>query len=363
MRWNLLAAAFASTLFQFSTPSFGQAKLPDFLDEPHTAYADSVLATLTLREQIAQLLMPPIYAHATRENWDEMERWVETHQLGGVIAMQGAPAPYAERLRRLQDRAQIPLLVSTDAEWGLGMRIDSTRSWPRALTFGAANDTALTRAFGREVGQSLQAMGMHVNFAPVVDVNSNPANPVIGSRSFGSSTELAGVLGSAYSKGLQDVGVLATAKHFPGHGDTDADSHYALPIIRHDRSRLDSIELAPFRTLIEEGAGAMMAAHLYIPSLDSTPNQPSTLSRSIVQGILREELGFEGLVFTDAMTMKGFTSFTQTSTPHTDALLAGNDVLLFPGEPAATLDEIEGQVRAGRLDSAHRGKMPPGVGC
>jgi beta-N-acetylhexosaminidase len=352
MRLNLLAAVLASTLFQFSTPSFGQAKLPDFLDDPHTAYADSVLATLTLREQIAQLLMPPIYAHATQENWDEMERWIETHQLGGVIAMQGAPAPYAERLRRLQDRAQIPLLVSTDAEWGLGMRIDSTRSWPRALTFGAANDTALTRAFGREVGRSLQALGMHVNFAPVVDVNSNPSNPVIGSRSFGSSTELAGVLGSAYSKGLQDAGVLATAKHFPGHGDTDADSHYALPIIRHDRSRLDSIELSPFRTMIEEGAGAMMAAHLYIPSLDSTPNQPSTLSRSIVQGILREELGFRGLVFTDAMTMKGFTSFTQTSTPHTDALLAGNDVLLFPGEPAATLDEIEGQVRTGRLDSA-----------
>ena len=351
MRWNLLAAALASTLFQLSTPSFGQAKLPDFLNEPHTAYADSVLATLTLREQIAQLLTPPIYAHATRERWDEMEHWVETHQLGGVIAMQGAPSPYAERLSRLQARARIPLLVSTDAEWGLGMRIDSTRSWPRAMTFGAANDTALTRAFGREVGQSLQAMGMHINFAPVVDVNSNPANPVIGSRSFGSSTELAGAIGSAYSKGLQDVGVLATAKHFPGHGDTDADSHYALPIIRHDRSRLDSIELAPFRTLIEEGAGAMMAAHLYIPSLDSTPNQPSTLSRNIVQGILRDELGFEGLVFTDAMTMKGFTSFTQTSTPHTDALLAGNDVLLFPGEPSATLDEIEGQVRSGRLDS------------
>ena len=182
MRLKLVAAALASTFFQFSTPSFGQAKLPDFLAETHTAYADSVLASLTLREQIAQLLMPPIYAHATRERWDEMERWVETHQLGGVIAMQGAPAPYAERLRRLQDRARIPLLVSTDAEWGLGMRIDSTRSWPRALTFGAASDTALTRAFGREVGRSLQAMGMHVNFAPVVDVNSNPANPVIGSR-------------------------------------------------------------------------------------------------------------------------------------------------------------------------------------
>lgn len=352
MRWNLFAAAVATVLFQFPTPSFGQAKLPDFLDELYTAYADSVLATLTLREQIAQLLMPPIYAHTTRENWEEMERWVKTHQLGGVIAMQGAPAPYAERLNRLQARANVPLLICTDAEWGLGMRIDSTRSWPRALTIGAANDTALTRAIGREVGRSLKAMGMHVNFAPVVDVNSNPANPVIGSRSFGSSTELVGALGSAYAKGLQDVGVLATAKHFPGHGDTDADSHYALPIIRHERSRLDSIELAPFRTLIANGVGAMMAAHLYIPSLDSTPNQPSTLSNAIVDELLRKELGFEGLVFTDAMTMKGFTSFTATATPHVDALLAGNDVLLFPGEPEKTIAEIESAVRQGRLDSA-----------
>lgn len=334
-----------------SVVSLSAQSTPSFLQSAHVHYADSVLSTLSFRQQIAQLLMPPIYAHATQEGWEEMEQWVAEYELGGVIAMQGAPAPYRERLQRLQGLSTIPLLISTDAEWGLGMRLDSTRSWPRALTFGAANDTALTRAFGQEVGRSLQAMGMHVNFAPVVDVNSNPLNPVIGSRSFGSSTELAGTLGSAYSKGLQDVRVLATAKHFPGHGDTDADSHYALPIIRHDRDRLDSIELAPFRTLIQEGAGAMMAAHLYIPSLDSTPNQPSTLSNTIVQGILREELGFEGLVFTDAMTMKGFTSFTQTSTPHADALLAGNDVLLFPGEPGSTIDEIEGQVRAGRLDS------------
>ena len=352
MRWSLFATTLACALFRFTPQSTGQPSLPDFLAEPHAAYADSVLATLTLREQIAQLLMPPIYAHTTRENWEEMERWVTTHQLGGVIAMQGAPSPYAERLKRLQNRANVPLLVSTDAEWGLGMRIDSTRSWPRALTFGAANDTALTRAFGREVGRSLRAMGMHVNFAPVVDVNSNPANPVIGSRSFGSSTALASSLGGAYAKGLQDEGVLATAKHFPGHGDTDADSHYALPMIRHDRNRLDSIELAPFRSLIADGVGAMMAAHLFIPSLDSTPNQPSTLSHAIVNQLLRQEMGFAGLVFTDAMTMKGFTSFTATSTPHVDALLAGNDVLLFPGEPASTIAEIEAAVRQGRLDSS-----------
>lgn len=339
-------------LWASASPLCAQQNAPEFLLSPHRAYADSVLPTLSLREQIAQLLMPPIYAHATRENWGEMEDWVETYQLGGVIAMQGAPFPYRERLARLQERSRIPLLVSTDAEWGLGMRIDSTRSWPRALTFGAANDTSLTRAFGQEVGRALQAAGMHVNFAPVVDVNSNPINPVIGSRSFGSKTEWVGALGTAYAKGLQDVRVLATAKHFPGHGDTDADSHHDLPVIRHPRARLDSIELVPFRKLIGEGVGGVMAAHLSIPSLDSTPNLPSTLSSNIVNGMLREELGFEGLVFTDAMTMKGFAAFAQTTTPHVDALLAGNDILLFPGEPGSTLDEIESAVQSGRLDSA-----------
>lgn len=352
MRKSLFAAALASAFLLIYSPTPGQQSLPDFRTAQHANYADSVLATLTLREQIAQLLMPPIYAHAKRDNWEEMERWVTNHQLGGVIAMQGAPTPYAERLRRLQDCAEIPLLVSTDAEWGLGMRIDSTRSWPRALTFGAANDSALTHAFGREVGRSLRAMGMHVNFAPVVDVNSNPDNPVIGSRAFGSRTELVNALGGAYAKGLQDVHVLATAKHFPGHGDTDTDSHYALPVIQHERSRLDSIELAPFRALIAEGVGGMMAAHLHIPSLDSAPNQPSTLSKVIVNDLLREDMGFRGLVFTDAMTMKGFTSSASTSTPHVDALIAGNDVLLFPGNPTSTIAEIETAVRHGRLDSA-----------
>ena len=353
MRHLLLPIPYLTLLLWASiSPLSAQHESPEFLFPSHQVYADSVLSTLTLREQIAQLLMPPIYAHATRENWEEMEDWVETHQLGGVIAMQGAPFPYRERLARLQERSHIPLLVSTDAEWGLGMRIDSTRSWPRALTFGAANDTGLTRAFGQEVGRSLQAAGMHVNFAPVVDVNSNPSNPVIGSRSFGSNTEWVGALGLAYAKGLQDERVLATAKHFPGHGDTDADSHHDLPVIRHPRARLDSIELAPFRTLINGGVGGVMAAHLSIPSLDSTPNLPSTLSGYIVNGMLRKELGFEGLVFTDAMTMKGFAAFAQTATPHVDALLAGNDILLFPGDPISTLEEIESAVHSGRLDSS-----------
>lgn len=342
---------FPLLLFAASTSFCQHQCSPPFNSAPHAAWADSVLATLSLSEQIAQLLMPPIYAHADRKDWEEAEAWVSEYGIGGVIAMQGAPEPYRERIARLQAESAIPLLISTDAEWGLGMRIDSTRSWPRALTFGAARDTALTRAMGREVGLALRSMGFHVNFAPVVDVNSNPLNPVIGSRSFGGDTALVAEMGTAYALGMQDVGVLATAKHFPGHGDTDADSHHALPVILHDRARLDSVELAPFKTLIAKGVGAMMAAHLFIPALDSTANLPSTLSPTIVDTLLRHELGFDGLVFTDAMTMKGFTSFSTTTRPHADALRAGNDVLLFPGPPNLVIPEILEAIELGLIDS------------
>ncbi len=350
MKYSLSRRALVLTALILSV-TLAQAQNPlPYSSSEHRQWADSVLLELTLEQQIAQLLMPPIYAHASRENWAEVESWVKDYQIGGVIAMQGAPSPYAERIQRLQANAEVPLLVSTDGEWGLGMRIDSTRSWPRALTFGAANDTSLTEAMGEEVGRSLKSMGFHVNFAPVVDVNSNPSNPVIGSRSFGSNVDWVGKQGSAYARGMQNVGVLATAKHFPGHGDTDADSHHALPVIRHDRARLDSIELEPFKQLIQEGVGAMMAAHLFIPALDSTPNLPSTLSNRIVDSLLRQTMGFEGLIFTDAMTMKGFTSFSSTSTPHVDALLAGNDILLFPEHPAIVIEEVMQAVTAGRMD-------------
>jgi beta-glucosidase-like glycosyl hydrolase/CubicO group peptidase (beta-lactamase class C family) len=313
---------------------------------------DSMLSTMTLREQIGQLLMPPVYSHPGKVNWEEAEDWVRSAGIGGVICMQGGPELQKERIARLQAQAKIPLWTASDAEWGLGMRLDSTRSWPRAMTLGAADDTALTRSIAQEMGRELRSVGIHVNFAPVVDVNSNPANPVIGNRSFGESVERVSLQGVAFAQGLQDVGILATAKHFPGHGDTDADSHLTLPTIAHSRDRLDSVELEPFRALTEAGVGAMMAAHLYIPSLDSTPGQPSTLSPAIVSDLLRGELGFDGIVFTDAMTMKGFEDFSTTETPHVDALLAGNDVLLFPGPPAEVLNEVLGAVEAGQLDSA-----------
>ena len=324
---------------------------PAFLFEDSLA-VDSVLQTLSMEERVAQLLMVPIYARTDTAGWAEAERWTRDLGLGGVICMQGGPEHQRIRLKRLQALAKVPLMVASDAEWGLGMRLDSTRSFPRAMTLGATRNAELVRMFGQVVGQSLRATGVHVNFAPVVDVNSNPINPVIGSRSFGESVPWVGKLGQAYADGLQDVRVLATAKHFPGHGDSDSDSHATLPTISHDRARLDSVELAPFRHAFDRGTAAVMVAHLDVPGLDSTEAQPSTLSPLIVDSLLRGELGFDGLAFTDAMSMKGFADFVGDRPRIRDALLAGNDVLLFPGDPVLAIEEAMAALADGTLDSA-----------
>ena len=324
---------------------------PAFLSADSLA-VDSLMGTLSMEQQIAQLLMVPIYAREDTSGWSESERWARELGLGGVICMQGGPDHQRIRLSRLQQEAKIPLMVASDAEWGLGMRLDSTRSFPRAMTLGATRNPKLVRLFGKVVGQSLRATGVHVNFAPVIDVNSNPLNPVIGSRSFGESVTWVGQLAQAYADGLQDVHVLATAKHFPGHGDTDSDSHKTLPTVNHPRERLDSVELAPFRHAFYHGTSAVMVAHLDVPSLDSAEAQPSTLSPLIVDSLLRGEMGFEGLVFTDAMSMKGFADFASERPRIRDAILAGNDVLLFPGNPEAAIAETMDALADGSLDSA-----------
>jgi beta-glucosidase-like glycosyl hydrolase/CubicO group peptidase (beta-lactamase class C family) len=344
-------------LFAFWGCYFGQhpsltssLKPPAFLDGP-VDVVDSLMATLSMEQRVAQLLMVPIYARTDTAGWAEAERWTRDLGLGGVICMQGGPAHQRVRLKRLQDLASVPLMVSSDAEWGLGMRLDSTRSFPRAMTLGATRNKELVRMFGQVVGQSLRATGVHVNFAPVVDVNSNPINPVIGSRSFGESVAWVSRLGQAYADGLQDQRVLATAKHFPGHGDSDSDSHATLPSILHDRARLDSVELAPFKHAFDHGMGGVMVAHLDVPELDSTEAQPSTLSPAIVDTLLRQEMGFQGLVFTDAMSMKGFADFAGERRRIRDALKAGNDVLLFPGDPVAAIEEAMASLADGTLDT------------
>ena len=298
-------------LLGFSTSPSGHIPLaPSEHNQPPTSpWVDSVMSSLTLDQKIGQLFMVAAYSNMGPKHRASIEKLISEQQVGGLIFMQGGPLREIDQYNRYQSISNIPLLVAMDAEWGPGMRLDSTIVYPRQMTLGAIKDESVVYNFGREVGRQLKRIGVHVNFAPVIDINNNPDNPVIGNRSFGEMRDLVSRYGAAYTKGLQDEGVMACGKHFPGHGDTDVDSHKDLPIIPHDRARLDSVELYPFKHLVDAGIGSMMIAHLYMPKIDSTRLQPSTLSKKIVTGILREDLGFDGLIFTDAMTMQGIAKY------------------------------------------------------
>jgi beta-glucosidase-like glycosyl hydrolase len=316
-------------------------------------WVDGVMASLTPRERIAQLFMVAGYSNRGAGHADSLERLVKDVGIGGVVWFQGGPVKQSAIANRLQEAAKVPLLFAMDAEWGIGMRLDSTVSFPYQMSLGAIPDESLVEEMGKLIGADFRRLGMHVNFAPVADVNNNPANPVISYRSFGEDRGNVATKAIAYTSGLQSGGILTSGKHFPGHGDTDVDSHYALPLIKHDRNRLDSLELYPFRRMLDSGLAGVMIAHLSIPALDDTPNLPSTLSEPIVTGILRNELGFKGLVFSDAMNMKGVTDHYPTGEAEIRALLAGNDVLeLTPNIPRA-IDSIEAAVRQGRISQEY----------
>lgn len=321
------------------------------IDSP---WADSLMETLTLREKIGQLFMVAAYSNKNSKHTNEIETLVTDYGIGGLIFMQGGPVRQAILTNRYQSLANVPLLLSMDAEWGLGMRLDSVQFYPRQLSLGASHDGDLVYDFGREQARQLKRIGVHVSFSPVVDVNSNSANPVIGNRAFGEHPQHVADMGYAYMAGLQDGGVLANAKHFPGHGDTDSDSHKTLPSVLHNRERLDSVELYPFRKIFDEGIGSVMVAHLDIPALDTTAvgRRPSTLSPAIVTDLLRGELGFDGLVFTDALNMAGVANSAEPGEAEFRALLAGNDVLLFAGDVAKAVQYIEAAVAEGTLDEA-----------
>jgi beta-glucosidase-like glycosyl hydrolase/CubicO group peptidase (beta-lactamase class C family) len=255
---------------------------------------------------------------------------VEEYNIGGLIFFQGGPGRQINMINQLQKKAKVPLLTGMDAEWGPSMRLDSTFYFPKQMTLGAIQNDSLIYAMGVAIARELKATGININFAPVVDVNNNINNPVIGYRSFGEDKENVARKGVAYMKGMQDQGVLANAKHFPGHGDTDSDSHKTLPQINHSKERLDDIELYPFKALIANGVSSMMVAHLSIPAYDSTKDQASTLSRKIVTELLKEQLKFDGLIFTDALNMNGVASYYEPGETDLLAFKAGNDVLLFP---------------------------------
>ena len=319
---------------------------PPFYDSK-SHWADSVIKTLSPEERIAQLFMVAAYSNKDKTHVNEIKKLVKQYKIGGLIFFQGGPARQAILTNQYQALSKVSLFVAIDAEWGLSMRLDSTTRFPRQMTLGAIQNDSLIYNMGEEIARQCKRMGMQINFAPDVDINNNPLNPVIGTRSFGENKYNVTKKALMYMKGMQNNGVLANAKHFPGHGDTDSDSHKTLPTIKSSRARLDTLELYPFRELISQGLGSMMVAHLSIPALDTTPNQPSTLTKKIVTGLLKDTMSFKGLVFTDALNMKGVSKFYKPGEVELKALLAGNDVLLFPEDVPTAIKKIKAAIDSG----------------
>ena len=349
-----------TTLFSvvFFVSAFAQTTLPTFL-QPDNRYggprvsrwADSVFATLTPDERIGQLIMVAGYSNRNRASYeDSLVTLVRTNKLGGVVFFQGGPIRQAKLTNRLQALSTVPLLIAMDAEWGLAMRLDSTVRYPYQMTLGAmpGRDSLIYR-MGANLAKQARRLGVHVNFAPSVDVNNNPNNPVINFRSFGEDKYAVARKALAYVRGMEDNRLLTSIKHFPGHGDTGTDSHYDLPLINKSRAELDSLELYPFRQLINAGASGVMIAHLSIPALDTTRNRPSTLSPAIVTNLLKNELGFQGLVFSDAMNMKGVTKYFPSGQADQLGIEAGMDVLEFTEDVPAALALIRQSVVDGRI--------------
>jgi len=327
------------------------SKTPKFLQYTNSTWVDSLMNSLTPNERIAQLIMVAAYSNRGEEHRQEILELIENQKIGGLIFFQGGPIRQVQQMNEYQAASKVPLLGAIDAEWGLGMRLDSTISYPFQMALGAIQNDSLIYKMGTEIARQIKQVGLHLNFAPVVDVNNNANNPVINFRSFGENKYNVAEKGIEYMSGLQDGGVLPTAKHFPGHGDTATDSHFALPQINHSRARLDSLELYPFREIIKAGIGGVMVAHLDIPALDST-GVPSTLSKPIITGLLKEELNFQGLIVTDAMNMKGVTKDHAPGIVDKDAILAGNDLLEFTVDVPLAIAEIRKAINQGLISQA-----------
>ena len=312
-----------------------------------THWVDSVFKTLTTEEQLAQLIMPIVYPSQNTQDIKREEQRFSKFKWGGILYQKGLMAHQLIMNKRLQQTNSIPLLIALDGEWGLYMRLKDAPRFPRNLGLGLAGDAQMLYEYGREIARECRLMGIHVNFAPTVDVNINPLNPVIGSRSFGSTPSVVSQLSEAYALGLEDGGVLSVAKHFPGHGDTSEDSHKTLPIVQATRKRLELVELAPFKHYINSGLGGIMTAHLRVPALENR-SIPSSLSSNVCTDLLKKDLGFQGLIFTDGLEMEGVQT-QSLGDIGVAALLAGNDILLGPASPEAQLNNLVLAYWDGRL--------------
>jgi len=321
-------------------------------DIEQRVWVDTQLEKLSLEEKITQLMMVRAYSNKGKDHTKEIESLIKKYNIGGLTFFQGGPVRQANLTNNYQKIAKTPLLISLDAEWGLGMRLDSTFSFPYQMTLGAMHEDTLVYELASMIAEHLKRIGVQMNLAPVMDINNNPGNPVIGFRSFGEDKLNVSSKGLAYMKGLQDNGVLATAKHFPGHGDTDDDSHYTLPLVLHDKERLDTLELYPFRELINNGLDAIMIAHLYVKSVDASKNVASTLSKPLVTGLLKDEMKFEGLVVTDALDMQGVTKYHSSGEIEIKALLAGNDLLVLPQDVPKAIKKIKKAIKNDELSES-----------
>ncbi len=344
-----------SFLFLLLLPAFVQAQgdpllTPDSLAQRQ--WVDDLYAKMSLEEKIGQLFMVLVASDQNKESTDKIKEMIREEHLGGIIFSTGGPLRQAKLTNEFQSVSKIPLLIGMDAEWGLAMRLDSTFAYPWNMTLGAIRDSSMIERIGFRIGTHAKRLGVHINFAPDVDININPRNPIIGNRSYGEDRQNVAQKGAAFVRGMSRAGVLTSAKHFPGHGDTAVDSHKDLPVIPFEKERLDSIEIHPYKKLIREGVSGVMVAHLNVPALEPEEKRPSSLSKNIITQTLKQDLGFQGLVLTDALNMKGVTNFAGDDNAALQAFLAGNDILLMPANLQGARTALLKAYRDGKITEA-----------
>lgn len=351
MTYRFLKAVVVSTVFALlaSGPLKGQSEVLPWLEYRNSPAVDSLMRSMTIKDMVAQSFWIPAWDYKGQINYDDAEKAVKDLHVGGILFAEGSAIKEFLFIRHLDSLSRVPLIISTDAEWGTGMRLEGVESYPYQMTLGAVQNDSLIYRMGAAVASECRAMGINVNLAPVADVNNNPLNPVINYRSFGEDPASVARKTGLYMKGMQDNGVIACAKHFPGHGDTNVDSHQGLPELDFSRARFDSLEFVPFRSLISNGIGSVMTAHIYVPALDSASKLPATYSFPIVSGILKSDLGFKGLIITDAMTMKGAKEAYQPGVAEAKAYEAGNDIIEYPVDPEKAIEEITHRVETGEI--------------
>ncbi len=315
-------------------------------------WVDSTYESLSQEERLGQLFVIMVQSQASEKVLAAFEKEVNEYKPGGVIFSLGTPYKQVQLTNLYQSLSKVPLMISMDAEWGVAMRLDSVPVYPWNMTLGAVQDLDLIRRIGKHMGEQAKRLGVHMNFAPVADVNINPMNPIIGNRSFGSDVKGVSARALALSQGMNAAGVMTTAKHFPGHGDTEVDSHKALPVLPFTKQRLDSVELYPYKTPLLHGVQGVMVAHLDVPVLTGVPGLPVSLSKKVATDLLQKELGFEGLIFTDALNMKGASDFSPDGDVALKAFLAGNDVLVIPNDLGNSVKHMKAALKDGTLTAA-----------